>query len=132
MSTTASAISQLLDALDRVPLVASALTKGTLIVLIAVCLTRLLGRAPAAARHLVWTLAVSGLQSEDPAGFGILQRDRDFASYPDLETQQERRPSGWVESTCSAITASTPWSAPSRIIIGAPLISSPPSSSSAG
>jgi HEAT repeat protein/beta-lactamase regulating signal transducer with metallopeptidase domain len=61
MSTTASAISQLLDALDRVPVVASALTKGTLIVLIAVCLTRLLGRAPAAARHLVWTLAVSGL-----------------------------------------------------------------------
>ena len=61
MSTTASAISQLLDALDRVPLIASALTKGTLIVLIAVCLTRLLGRAPAAARHLVWALAVGGM-----------------------------------------------------------------------
>ena len=56
-----TAIPQLLDALGRVPLVAQALTKGTLIVLIAVCLTRLLGRAPAAARHLVWALAVTGL-----------------------------------------------------------------------
>ena len=61
MSTATIAISQLLDALARVPLVTSALTKGTLIVLTAVCLTRLLGRAPAAARHLVWSLAVGGL-----------------------------------------------------------------------
>jgi len=61
MSTTLAAISPLLDALGRVPFVAGVLTKGTLLVLIAACLTRLLGRSPAAARHLVWSLAVGGL-----------------------------------------------------------------------
>src|SRR5215831_1792713 len=61
MSTTFAAISPLLDALGRVPLIAGVLTKGTLLVLIAACLTRLLGRSPAAARHLVWSLAVGGL-----------------------------------------------------------------------
>jgi HEAT repeat protein/beta-lactamase regulating signal transducer with metallopeptidase domain len=61
MSTTITAISQLLDALGRVPFIPQALTKGTLLVLTAVCLTRLLGRAPAAARHLVWSLSVAGL-----------------------------------------------------------------------
>ena len=61
MSTTIAAISQLLDAFERVPFIAQVLTKGTLLVLIAVCLTRLLGRAPAAARHLVWSLSVAGL-----------------------------------------------------------------------
>ncbi|MBI3767954.1 MAG: glucan biosynthesis protein [Deltaproteobacteria bacterium] len=29
-------------------------------------------------------------------GFGLIQRDRDFASYQDLETHPELRPSGWV------------------------------------
>ena len=29
-------------------------------------------------------------------GFGLIQRDRDFASYQDLETHLEERPSGWV------------------------------------
>jgi glucans biosynthesis protein len=43
------------------------------------------------------SLSVSGLEAEDPAGFGLIQRDRDFASYQDLETEQELRPSGWVE-----------------------------------
>jgi HEAT repeat protein/beta-lactamase regulating signal transducer with metallopeptidase domain len=61
MSTTLAAISPLLDALGRVPLIAGVLTKGTLLVLIAACLTRLLGRSPAAARHLVWSLSVGGL-----------------------------------------------------------------------
>ena len=61
MSTTLAVISPLLDALGRVPFVAGVLTKGTLLVLIAACLTRLLGRSPAAARHLVWSLAVGGL-----------------------------------------------------------------------
>ena len=40
MSTTITAISQLLDALGRVPLIVGVLTKGTLLVLIAVGLTR--------------------------------------------------------------------------------------------
>jgi len=61
MSTTLAAISPLLDALGRVPFVVGVLTKGTLIVLIAACLTRMLGRSPAAARHLVWSLSVGGL-----------------------------------------------------------------------
>lgn len=30
-------------------------------------------------------------------GFGLLQRDRRFASYEDLEAHYERRPSAWVE-----------------------------------
>jgi HEAT repeat protein/beta-lactamase regulating signal transducer with metallopeptidase domain len=61
MSTIATVVSPVLDALGRVPFITDALTKGTLLVLIAVGLTRLLGRAPAAARHLVWSLAVVGL-----------------------------------------------------------------------
>jgi hypothetical protein len=61
MSTIVTAISPVLDALGRVPFITGALTKGTLLVLIAMGLTRLLGRAPAAARHLVWSLAVVGL-----------------------------------------------------------------------
>ena len=61
MSTTITAISQVLDAFGRVPLIVGALTKGTLLMLVAVGLTRLLARAPAAARHLVWSLAVAGM-----------------------------------------------------------------------
>ena len=61
MSTTITAISQLLDALGRVPFITGVLTKGSLLILIAVGLTRLLARSPAAARHLVWTLSVAGL-----------------------------------------------------------------------
>jgi len=61
MSTIVTAISPVLEALGRVPFIVGALTKGTLLVLIAMGLTRLLARAPAAARHLVWSLAVVGL-----------------------------------------------------------------------
>ena len=61
MSTTLAAISPLFDALGRVPFIAGVLTKGTLLVLIAACLTRMLVRSPAAARHLVWSLSVGGL-----------------------------------------------------------------------
>jgi periplasmic glucans biosynthesis protein len=42
------------------------------------------------------TLSVSGLQTEDPKGFGLLQRDRDFDHYQDLETRADRRPSVWI------------------------------------
>ncbi|MDF2774494.1 MAG: peptidase BlaR1 [Geminicoccaceae bacterium] len=61
MSTITTVVSTVLDALARVPFIAGALTKGTLLVLIAMGLTRLLARAPAAARHLVWSLSVVGL-----------------------------------------------------------------------
>jgi len=33
----------------------------------------------------------------DPRGFGLLQRDRKFSSYEDLEANYHRRPSAWVE-----------------------------------
>jgi glucans biosynthesis protein len=39
----------------------------------------------------------SGLGMTNPRGFGLIQRDRDFANYQDLETREELRPSTWVE-----------------------------------
>ncbi len=43
------------------------------------------------------TISASGLQMHNPRGFGLLQRDRAFANYQDLETHSELRPSTWVE-----------------------------------
>lgn len=40
---------------------------------------------------------VTRLALENPAGFGLLQRDRAFGSYEDLEARYELRPSLWVE-----------------------------------
>ncbi len=42
-------------------------------------------------------LALSVYAARSPRGFGLLQRDRDFGSYQDLETRPHRRPSVWVE-----------------------------------
>jgi glucans biosynthesis protein len=42
------------------------------------------------------TLSVSAFRLTSPKGFGLLQRDRDFDHYQDLETRQETRPSAWV------------------------------------
>jgi periplasmic glucans biosynthesis protein len=33
---------------------------------------------------------------EDPRGFGLLQRDRRFTDYEDLETRHELRPNAWI------------------------------------
>ncbi|MGH7288168.1 MAG: glucan biosynthesis protein G [Myxococcota bacterium] len=41
-------------------------------------------------------LRVSAFQSPSPVGFGLLQRDRAFDHFQDLETHQEQRPSAWV------------------------------------
>jgi periplasmic glucans biosynthesis protein len=41
-------------------------------------------------------LDVSGFQMKNPKGFGLIQRDREFEHYQDLETHPERRPSAWV------------------------------------
>lgn len=38
-------------------------------------------------------LRISALRAEPVAGFGLMQRDRDFTHYQDLETSAERRPS---------------------------------------
>lgn len=42
-------------------------------------------------------LLVTSFEMPAPRGFGLLQRDRAFARYEDLESRFERRPSAWVE-----------------------------------
>jgi membrane glycosyltransferase len=42
-------------------------------------------------------LALSAFTTAGPLGFGLLQRERDFARYQDLEAQYHLRPSLWVE-----------------------------------
>lgn len=42
-------------------------------------------------------LLVTSFALPHPRGFGLLQRDRVFARYEDLEAQYERRPSAWIE-----------------------------------
>jgi glucans biosynthesis protein len=41
--------------------------------------------------------AVSAFVDANPRGFGLLQRDRSFASYQDLEAHYHERPGYWVE-----------------------------------
>lgn len=43
------------------------------------------------------TLALSFFREESPAGFGLLQRDRNFDHYQDTEATYQRRPSLWIE-----------------------------------
>jgi periplasmic glucans biosynthesis protein len=40
---------------------------------------------------------VSGFSDNNPRGFGLMQRDRSFESYQDLEATYHRRPGYWVE-----------------------------------
>jgi glucans biosynthesis protein len=40
---------------------------------------------------------VSSFALRSPRGFGLMQRDRGFASYEDVEARYELRPSAWVE-----------------------------------
>jgi glucans biosynthesis protein len=42
-------------------------------------------------------LRVAAFADENPRGFGLLQRDRDFDHYQDLEANYHLRPSIWVE-----------------------------------
>ncbi|HPF58475.1 MAG TPA: glucan biosynthesis protein G [Candidatus Competibacteraceae bacterium] len=42
-------------------------------------------------------LRISAFQDQNPHGFGLLQRDRDFDDYQDLEAHYHIRPSIWVE-----------------------------------
>jgi periplasmic glucans biosynthesis protein len=44
------------------------------------------------------TLQVSAFIDDNPRGFGLLQREREFENYQDLESHYERRPSLWVET----------------------------------
>lgn len=43
------------------------------------------------------TLQTSAFIDSNPKGFGLLQRDRRFTSYQDLEARYERRPTVWIE-----------------------------------
>ncbi|MPZ59630.1 MAG: glucan biosynthesis protein D [Rhizobiales bacterium] len=42
-------------------------------------------------------LQVSSFADTNPRGFGLMQRQRDFRSYQDLEANYEKRPSAWIE-----------------------------------
>jgi len=42
-------------------------------------------------------LAVSSFTVENPKGFGLLQRGREFNRYEDLDDRYDKRPSAWVE-----------------------------------
>lgn len=42
-------------------------------------------------------LRISMMYDNNPRGFGLIQRDRDFADYQDLEARYDLRPSVWVE-----------------------------------
>ncbi|GBU13849.1 OPG biosynthetic periplasmic beta-1,6 branching glycosyltransferase [Enterobacterales bacterium] len=43
-------------------------------------------------------LAVSQFTMENPKGFGLLQRGREFSNFEDLDDRYDLRPSGWVET----------------------------------
>jgi periplasmic glucans biosynthesis protein len=44
-------------------------------------------------------LRISYFEFDNPRGFGLLQRDRDFRNYQDLEARHELRPNAWVVPT---------------------------------
>lgn len=42
-------------------------------------------------------LLITSFAMTNPLGFGLMQRDRGFANYEDLEANYQRRPSAWIE-----------------------------------
>lgn len=42
-------------------------------------------------------LQISSFVDRDPRGFGLVQRNREFADYQDAEAMYHRRPSAWIE-----------------------------------
>jgi len=42
-------------------------------------------------------VAISSFQMENPKGFGLLQRGRNFSHYEDLKDRYDLRPSAWIE-----------------------------------
>jgi glucans biosynthesis protein len=42
-------------------------------------------------------LQVNRYMDQNPKGFGLIQRDRNFADYQDPDSQYERRPSYWIQ-----------------------------------
>ncbi len=43
------------------------------------------------------TMRVAAFSDENPHGFGLFQRDRNFENYQDLEASYDQRPSVWIE-----------------------------------
>ena len=43
-------------------------------------------------------LRISVFKDNNPAGFGLMKRDREFDHYQDLEARYHERPSAWVET----------------------------------
>ena len=43
------------------------------------------------------SVSFSGFADDNPRGFGLLQRNRDFGRYQDLEARYDLRPSYWIE-----------------------------------
>lgn len=46
--------------------------------------------------HNPKSLRISSFADQNPRGFGLMQRDRDFGNYQDLEAQYHARPGYWV------------------------------------
>jgi len=46
--------------------------------------------------HNPATLQTSAFVDDNPRGFGLVQRNREFEQFQDLEAEYERRPSAWV------------------------------------
>ena len=44
-------------------------------------------------------LSISSFEATNPSGFGLLQRDREFDHYQDLEANYHNRPSAWIKAT---------------------------------
>lgn len=42
-------------------------------------------------------LLITSFGANNPSGFGLMQRDRDFNNYEDLDARYDLRPSAWVE-----------------------------------
>jgi periplasmic glucans biosynthesis protein len=57
-----------------------------------------MGRAALATTRKSDGAEVSSFADVNTRGFGLMQRQRDFAAYQDLEARYERRPSLWVET----------------------------------
>ena len=50
-------------------------------------------------RPLTWSkqLQVAVFEDEHPRGFGLVQRDRDFQHYQDMEARYHERPGAWIQ-----------------------------------
>ena len=55
-------------------------------------------------------LSVSNFSVESPRGFGLMQRQRAFSDYEDLDDNYQKRPSAWIEPKGDWGKAPSTWS----------------------